>query len=87
LRAGFADPAASAFGITMGKTKFCGNKTLSGFFGFIIVCFSVLIASHVLLFNDSIYSLELHRGCFVVALVGGIAELVSGFPALFSRAF
>jgi hypothetical protein len=42
------------------------------------VSFAVLAASHALLFNDALHSFDLLRGCFTVALVGGIAELVSG---------
>ncbi len=62
----------------MGNTKFCGNKTIAGFSGFVLVSFAVLAASHAVLFNDPLHSLDLLRGCFAVAVIGGIAELVSG---------
>jgi dolichol kinase len=76
---GFADPAASACGIISGKRKFSGNKTLAGFYGFVIVSFVVLVIAHVLLFNADAFSWVLLKGCVLASIAGGISELFSGF--------
>jgi dolichol kinase len=76
---GFADPAASACGIISGKRKFSGNKTLAGFYGFVIVSSVVLVIAHVLLFNADAFSWVLLKGCVLASIAGGISELFSGF--------
>lgn len=75
---GFADPAASAFGIKLGKAKFSGNKTLAGFFGFALVSFTVLVTAHLLFVGEHACSWHVVQGYLVVSLIGGTAELFAG---------
>jgi dolichol kinase len=75
---GFADPAASAFGIMFGKRKFSGSKTLAGFYGFVLVSSILLLAAHVVFFRADPLSPAVLKGCVLASVIGGVSELFSG---------
>jgi dolichol kinase len=86
LSPGFADPTASAFGITLGKIKFSGNKTLAGLFGFVIASLAVLLCAHLYFLTAHALSWVHLKGYLAVAFISGVAELFSGALRVYSVA-
>jgi hypothetical protein len=83
LSPGFADPTTSAFGITLGKFKFSGNKTLAGLFGFVLASLAVLLSAHLyFLTSQQALSWVYLKGYLAVSFIGGTAELFSGALSL-----
>jgi diacylglycerol kinase (CTP) len=68
----FADPIASAVGITWGKTRIF-NKSLEGFLAAVVVCTAIAFG-----YTALVPSLTDHRilFCILAGFIGGISELV-----------